>query len=298
MNWLPWRGILAYIIHYAWSEGEFVGDIQDSSKFNWNRVKFCAFHEQFREAMFKNTLLQKTLSQTQEFLTTVMSPPYFFSFAEKCMPWLVVAFIATLSYGLFGGLFLAPADYLQGEGFRILYVHVPCAFLSLMVYSVMAFAAAFGIIWRLKLAFAVMRQSAPLGAAFTFLALVTGSLWGKPMWGTYWIWDARLTSELILLFLYLGVLALHSALPNRRLADHATAVLVLIGFVDIPIIHYSVNWWNTLHQGSTLRLLAPSLIAPSMLYPLLAMTVAFCAYYAIALILRLRCALLIDPGTR
>ncbi len=212
------------------------------------------------------------------------------------MPWGVAVFVVTLTYGLVGGLFLAPADYLQGEGFRILYVHVPCAFLSLMIYSVMAAGAVMGIIWRLKLAFAVMRQSAPLGAVFTFLALVTGSLWGKPMWGTYWIWDARLTSELILLFLYFGVLALHSALPNRRLADHATAILVLIGFVDIPIIHYSVNWWNTLHQGSTLRVVGPSLIAPSMLYPLLAMTVAFFAYYAIALILRLRCALLTEPA--
>lgn len=234
----------------------------------------------------------------QTFLTTVMSPPYFFSFAEKCKPWLILVFIVTLTYGLIGGLFLAPADYLQGEGFRILYVHVPCAFLSLLIYSLMALAAAFGIIWRLKLAFAVMLHSAPLGAMFTFLALLTGSLWGKPMWGTYWIWDARLTSELILLFLYVGVLALHSALPNPRLADQATAILVLIGFIDIPIIHYSVNWWNTLHQGSTLRLLAPSLIAPSMLYPLIAMTLAFCAYFALTLILRLRCALLADSPLR
>jgi heme exporter protein C len=235
-------------------------------------------------------MFKKLFIRTQALLTTVMSPPYFFSFAEKCMPWLVTGFALTFTYGLVGGLFLAPADYLQGEGFRILYVHVPCAFLSLLVYSVMATMAALGIIWRLKLAFAIMRQSAPLGALFTLLALITGSLWGKPMWGTFWIWDARLTSELILLFLYLGVLALHSAIPNRRLADQATAVLVLMGFVDIPIIHYSVNWWNTLHQGSTIRLLGPSLIAPAMLYPLIGMTIALCCYFAIALILRLRCA--------
>lgn len=231
-------------------------------------------------------------------LTTLMSPPSFFSFAEKSMPWLVVIFLIALFYGLIGGLFLAPADGVQGEGFRILYVHVPCAFLSLMIYAVMAGSAALGLIWRFKIAFATMRQSAPLGAVFTFLALLTGSLWGKPMWGTYWIWDARLTSELILLFLYLGILALHSALPNPRLADQATAVLVLIGFVDIPIIHYSVNWWNTLHQGSTLRLLGPSLIAPSMLYPLLAMILAFSSYYVIVLILRLRCTLLTELDAR
>lgn len=228
------------------------------------------------------------------FFTTVISPPYFFAFAEKSMPWLVAGLLITLGYGLVGGLLLAPADYLQGEGFRILYVHVPCAFLSLIIYSVMATAAVFGLTWRLKLAFSVMRQSASIGALFTFLALVTGSLWGKPMWGTYWIWDARLTSELILLFLYLGVIALHSALPARRVADQATAILVLIGFVDIPIIHFSVNWWNTLHQGSTLRLLAPSLISTSMLYPLLGMTLAFLCYYAVVLILRLRCELAID----
>ena len=230
--------------------------------------------------------------------TRVISPPYFFAFAEKSMPWLILAFILSFSYGLLGGLFLAPADYLQGDAFRILYIHVPCAFLSLLVYGLMATAALFGLVWRLKLAFAVMRQSAPLGAMFTFLALVTGSLWGKPMWGTFWIWDARLTSELILLFLYLGIIALHSALPNRRVADQATAILVLLGFVDIPIIHYSVNWWNTLHQGSTLRLLAPSLIASSMLYPLLAMTLAFCCYFAITLILRLKCDLTKDSLAR
>jgi len=238
-----------------------------------------------------NPMFKKIFVQIQAFLTRVISPPYFFAFAEKCMPWLILGLILTLGYGLIGALYLAPADYLQGEGFRILYVHVPCAFLSLLIYSLMAVAATLGLVWRLKLAFAVMHQSAMLGAIFTFLALMTGSLWGKPMWGTFWIWDARLTSELILLFLYLGVIALHSALPNRRLADQATAVLVLLGFVDIPIIHYSVNWWNTLHQGSTIRLLAPSLITPSMLYPLLAMTAAFCCYFAITLILRLRCDL-------
>jgi len=246
--------------------------------------------------MFKNPIFKKTLSATQVLLTTVMSPPYFFSLAEKCLPWLVLVFAVSLSYGFIGGLFLAPADYLQGDGFRILYVHVPCAFLSLLVYSFMAFAASLGLIWRLKLAFAMMRQSAPIGAMFTLLALLTGSLWGKPMWGTFWIWDARLTSELILLFLYFGVLALQAALPHRRLADQATAVLVLIGFVDIPIIHYSVNWWNTLHQGSTLRLLAPSLIDSSMLYPLISMTIAFCSYFAITLILRLRCAFMTESN--
>jgi heme exporter protein C len=238
--------------------------------------------------------LLKMFNKLRLFLTRVISPPYFFAFAEKCMPWLITGLLVAACYGCIGGLFWAPADYLQGDGFRILYVHVPCAFLSLLVYSIMAIAAALGIIWRLKLAFAVLRQSAPLGAMFTFLALATGSLWGKPMWGTYWIWDARLTSELILLFLYLGIIAVDSALANRRQAEHATAILVLIGFVDIPIIHFSVNWWNTLHQGSTLRLMSPSLISPNMLYPLIGMTIAFLCYYAVTLILRLRCELAAD----
>jgi len=214
------------------------------------------------------------------------------------LPYLVVLLSLSLAYGLVGGLYLAPPDYLQGEGFRILYVHVPCAFLSLTVYAAMAFFAVSGLVWRLKLAFRMMTESAGIGALFTFLALLTGSLWGKPMWGTFWIWDARLTSELILLFLYLGTMALHAAIPNRRVADQATAVLVLIGFVDIPIIHYSVNWWNTLHQGSTLRLFAPSLIDPQMLYPLIAMIVAFAAYYALVLLLRLRCVFAAELGAR
>jgi heme exporter protein C len=235
-------------------------------------------------------------NKIQLFLTTVISPPYFFAFAKKCMPWLGLSFFLSFAYGMVGGLVFAPADYLQGDGFRILYVHVPCAFLSLLIYSLMAVAALLGITWRLKLAFAVMRQSASLGAIFTLLALITGSLWGKPMWGTFWIWDARLTSELILFFLYLGVLALHSAIPNPRLAERATAILVLIGFVDIPIIHYSVNWWNTLHQGSTLKLIGPSLISKEMLYPLLSMIVAFSCYFAMTLILRLRCELLNASG--
>lgn len=236
------------------------------------------------------------LNKVQIVLTTIISPPYFFAFAKKCMPWLTIGLLSSFTYGMIGGLVYAPADYLQGDGFRILYIHVPCAFLSLAIYSLMAIAATLGITWRLKLAFAVMHQSAFLGAIFTLLALITGSLWGKPMWGTFWIWDARLTSELILFFLYIGVIALHSAIPNSRLADQATAILVLIGFVDIPIIHYSVNWWNTLHQGTTLKLIGPSLISKEMLYPLLSMMVAFFCYFAITLILRLRCELLNVTG--
>jgi len=193
-----------------------------------------------------------------------------------------------LCYGIVGGLILAPADYMQGEAFRIIYIHAPCAFLSIFIYTVMAVAALIGTVWRIKLTFLVIRHSAPIGALFTFLALLTGSLWGKPMWGTWWIWDARLTSELILLFLYIGIMLFQSATITKKNGERMTALLILIGFIDIPIIHYSVYWWNTLHQGATLKLLTPSAIDSSMLYPLLAMLFAFLLYYACVLFLKIR----------
>ncbi|RDI40175.1 heme ABC transporter permease CcmC [Aquicella lusitana] len=221
-------------------------------------------------------------------ISSLASPKKFFYLSDKLIPWLTAFFILSFSYGMIGGLLIAPADYLQGEGFRIIYVHVPCAFLSLFIYAVMAGAAAAGIIFRLKLAFLVIRHSAPIGAGFTFLSLLTGSLWGKPMWGTWWIWDARLTSELILLFLYLGILLFQSAIAQKPRGERAVAILVLVGFVDIPIIHYSVYWWNTLHQGATLKLFAPSAIDASMLHPLLAMIAAFFMYYFIVLFVRMR----------
>lgn len=226
------------------------------------------------------------------FIQQLASPKKFFFLSEKISPWLLVIFIASLAYGLISGLWFAPADYLQGEGFRIIYVHAPCAFLSLFIYSMMATAAVFGLVFRMKMAFMVIRHSALLGACFTFLALVTGSIWGKPMWGAWWIWDARLTSELILLFLYLGILIFQSATKGKRSSEKALAILVLIGFADIPIIHYSVSWWNTLHQGSTVTAFSRATIAPDMLYPLLAMVVAFLAYYGYVLVLRLRYELL------
>jgi heme exporter protein C len=218
---------------------------------------------------------------------SLLSPKKFFKLSNKILPWLTLLFLLSLCYGLIGGLLLAPADYLQGDGYRIIYVHVPCAFLSLSIYAVMATAAVLAIVFGIKMGFQVIKHSAPIGACFTLLALATGSLWGKPMWGTWWIWDARLTSELILLFLYVGIMVLQSALAQKNSGDRAVAILVLIGFVDIPIIHYSVYWWNTLHQGATLRLFSPSKIDSSMLYPLLAMIVSFLLYYAIVLILRM-----------
>jgi heme exporter protein C len=220
-------------------------------------------------------------------INNLVSPRKFFSLSNKLLPWLTVLFILSFSYGMIGGLVLAPADYQQGDGFRIIYVHAPCAFLSLFIYAVMAAAAFCAIVWRLKMASMVIKHSAPIGASFTFLALLTGSLWGKPMWGTWWIWDARLTSELILLFMYIGIMLFQSATAQKRSGERSVAILVLVGFIDIPIIHYSVYWWNTLHQGATLKLFAPSAIDASMLYPLLAMITAFMIYYGMVLFMRM-----------
>ncbi len=217
-----------------------------------------------------------------------MSPKKFFVFANNLLPWLTAIFVVSLTYGTLAGLFLAPADAVQSDGFRILYVHAPCAFLSLFIYGVMGMCAASLIIFRLKIAGLALRHSAPIGALFTFLALITGSIWGKPMWGTWWIWDARLTSELILLFLYIGIMLFQSAVAEKREGERAVAILTLVGCLDLPIIHYSVEWWNTLHQGATLKIFSPSAIDKSMLYPLLAMIVAFLAYYGMVLLLRMR----------
>lgn len=227
-------------------------------------------------------------------IANLASPKKFFYLSNKAIPWLTLFFLFTFAYGLLGGLILAPADYLQGDGFRIIYVHAPCAFLSLFIYSIMAVAAFSSLVWRLKLASLVIRHSASLGAVFTFLALFTGSLWGKPMWGTWWIWDARLTSELLLLFLYAGILLFQSAVRNKRGSDRAVAILVLIGFIDIPIIHYSVYWWNTLHQGATLTLWQRPAIENSMLYPLISMIAAFICYYILILCVRLRYDLIVN----
>ncbi len=220
------------------------------------------------------------------------SPARFDRFAQKTLPWFSWGAGILLLVGLIGGLFFAPADYQQGESFRIIYVHVPAAWMSLFTYVVMAVAGAITLIWRMKLADAVARASAPLGASFTALALITGSLWGKPMWGTYWVWDGRLTSYLILLFLYLGYIALVNAIVDRRTGSRAGAVLALVGVVNLPIIHFSVEWWNTLHQGATVTKLDAPSIDTSMLIPLLIMFFGFQLYYFAVMLLRVRNELL------
>ena len=226
------------------------------------------------------------------FLHRFASPPHFYRLAGVLAPWLGWICLGLMAGGLYGGLVAAPPDYQQGESYRIIFVHVPSAWLSLFIYVVMAGASAIALVWRIKLAEVVAIESAPIGASFTFLALVTGSLWGKPMWGTYWVWDARLTSELILLFLYFGVIGLNAAIEDRRTASRACGLFAIVGVVNIPIIHYSVEWWNTLHQGPTVTKLDAPSIHVSMLVPLLLMAVSFKLFYATVLLTRARSAVL------
>ena len=228
-----------------------------------------------------------------KFFHQLASPPHFYRIARILVPWLAVPGYLLIAYGTVAGLFLAPPDYQQGDAFRIIYVHVPSAYLSLMAYMIMAVSAGIGLIWRMKLAHAVAASAAPLGAWFTFLALATGSIWGKPMWGTWWEWaDPRMTSELIMLFLYFGYMALRGAIDDTAKADKASGVLALVGAVNVPIIHFSVEWWSSLHQGQTLMAEGGPAIDPAMLWPLLAMIFGFTLVFGALLLRRVRAEVL------
>lgn len=216
------------------------------------------------------------------------SPKHFYRISGYLIPVFGWGFVLFAMAGLYYGLILSPPDYQQGDSMRIMYVHVPAAWMSMFIYMVMAGASLIALVWRMKLADVMIASAAPIGASFTFLALVTGSLWGKPMWGTWWVWDARLTSELILLFLYLGVIALYTAIEDKRNAAKAASVLALVGVVNIPIIHYSVVWWNTLHQPATITMTEKPPIAPEMFTALLLMALAFKLFFAALVLYRAR----------
>lgn len=216
------------------------------------------------------------------------SPPYVYGVAAALTPWLLGGAAVMIAYGVIDGLVFAPPDYQQGDAFRIIYVHAPSAWVSLFGYSTMAIAGGIALIWRIKMGHAVAAAVAPIGASFTLLALVTGSLWGRPMWGTYWAWDPRLTSELILLFLYIGVMSLRPAFEDAGRGDRAAALLGLVGWVNVPIIHYSVQWWNSLHQGATIAKLGKPSMPGSMLWPLLASLLGFMLFFGAVLCMRLR----------
>lgn len=238
--------------------------------------------------MIKYAFFTTTLFPMWKLLYQLASPKAFYTLSGRMLPWLAASGFLVLTAGLIWGLGFAPADYQQGDAFRIIYVHVPCAFLSMSLYALMGFLSILLLVWRIKLAGIMLTVVAQTGACMTFLALVTGSIWGKPMWGTWWVWDARLTSELILLFLYAAILAISHSYQNKDQSDKIISILTLVGVIDLPIIHYSVNWWNTLHQGSTLSVFSKPKIDISMLYPLILTLLGFALYCIVVILLKAR----------
>ncbi len=220
------------------------------------------------------------------------NPTRFLALVGRVLPWLAAATLLLLGIGLYLALFVAPPDYQQGETVKIMFIHVPSAWLAMFGYMLIAASALGTLIWRHPLADVSAKTAAPIGATFCFIALLTGSLWGKPMWGTYWVWDARLTSVLVLFLLYLGLIALWNAIEEPGRAGRAAAILALVGAVNIPIIHYSVVWWNTLHQPASVFRLGGPTIAPSLLVPLLVMAVAFTLLFVLLHLIAMRAEIL------
>ena len=220
------------------------------------------------------------------------SPASFYPLAGKMIPWFTALAVLFGAAGLWVSFFVAPTDATQGEGYRIIFVHVPASWMAMFTYCVMAFWAAVGLAFRVRLAAMMATALAPTGAMFALLSLVTGSLWGKPMWGTWWVWDARLTSTLILFFLYLGFIALQAAIDDPRRADKAGAIVALVGVVNVPIIYFSVRWWNTLHQGASVSVTKSASMAQTMLWAMLLMALAFWMYAIAVALARVRNILL------
>ena len=220
------------------------------------------------------------------------SPAAFYPLAGKMIPMFWVLTALTALAGLWVSFFVAPTDFQQGEGYRIIFVHVPASWMSMFIYLVMAFWAGVGLIFNIRLASMVAQALAPTGALMAFLSLWTGALWGKPMWGTYWVWDARLTSELILFFLYMGFIALQSSIDDPRRADKASAILALVGAVNVPIIYFSVKWWNTLHQGASVSITKSPSMAATMLWGMLIMAICFWMYAIAVTLIRTRSIIL------
>lgn len=220
------------------------------------------------------------------------SPQAFHPLAGKMIPWFSVAAALLIVIGLYIGFFVAPTDFQQGDSYRIIFVHVPAAWMSMFLYVIMAAWAGVGLGLNARPSFMMAQAIAPTGAMFTFIALLTGAMWGKPTWGAWWVWDARLTSELILLFQYIGIILLRAAIDDLRRADRASAVLALVGVVNVPIIYFSVRWWNTLHQGASVSMTASPKMATTMLTAMLIMTVGFWMYSFAVTLARVRCVIL------
>jgi len=232
------------------------------------------------------------MSESRVTWSKYSSPQALYPFAGRLIPWCAGAAGIFMIAGLYLGFFVAPTDFQQGDAYRIIFVHVPAAWMSMFLYVVMAVWAGLGLGLKARPSFMMAQAIAPTGAMFTFLALLTGALWGKPTWGAWWVWDARLTSELILFFLYLGVMLLHASIDDIRRADRASALFALVGVVNVPIIYFSVRWWNTLHQGASVSMTAAPKMAATMLTAMLLMTVGFWMYSIAVILVRLRCVML------
>ncbi len=226
------------------------------------------------------------------------SPPTFYKVAKILKPWFLIGAILTGAIALYLGVISGPADYLQGESVRIMYIHVPSAWMSMFIYVAMAISGIVALVWRIKIAEIAAMCMAPIGAMFTAVTLITGALWGRPTWGTYWVWDARLTSELLLLFLYFGVIGLYRAIEDPRTASRTASLLAIVGLINIPIVHFSVKWWNTLHQGESIKFIGKSSMDPSMLWPLLIMAIATKLYFAWSLLNRMQTNLIELEGNK
>ncbi len=224
----------------------------------------------------------------KKWLIEMGSPPLFYKWSTKILPWLFISAILILGIGLFWGLLFAPTDYKQGDVYRILYIHVPSAILGQSIFMFMAFCGFINVIWRAKISGMMLKSAAPIGVSFTLLALVTGSIWGKPTWGTWWVWDARLTSTLILFFIYTALIGLHSTIDDKTKADRAVSILSIVGLAIIPVIKKSVDWWQTLHQPSTFTITSSPSMSPDMYQPLLLCLIGFYLFFALLLTLNLR----------
>jgi len=220
------------------------------------------------------------------------SPQTFYPLAGRLQPWFAALAILFCAVGLYISFFVAPTDAQQGEAYRIIFIHVPAAWMSMFIYLVMGFWCGVGLVFNTRLSSMWATALAPTGALFTFIALWTGALWGKPTWGTWWVWDARLTSELILLFLYIGFMALQAAIDDQRRADKAGAVLALVGVINIPIIYFSVKWWSTLHQGASVSMKSAPTMAATMFAGMIIMALGFWMYSIAAALARVRCVIL------
>ena len=242
--------------------------------------------------------MSKLWLMIKKWLIEMGSPPLFYKWSTKTLPWLFISAILILGIGLSWGLLFAPTDYKQGDVYRILYIHVPSAILGQSIFMFMAFCGFINVIWRAKISGMMLKSAAPIGVSFTLLALVTGSIWGKPTWGTWWVWDARLTSTLILFFIYAALIGLHSTIEDKTKADRAVSILSIVGLAIIPVIKKSVDWWQTLHQPSTFTITSSPSMSPDMYQPLLLCLVGFYLFFALLLTLNLRNEILERERTR